>query len=75
MGSSDLITIRQRAQQWLAEYERQSPNESSTTQKHTSCGNTWQFETGTPEDNKQQFCGYCGGKLLVVAQTGELEEC
>lgn len=29
----------------------------------TSCGNLLCLEAGTPEENKFQFCPYCGGKL------------
>ncbi|MCR4374192.1 MAG: hypothetical protein NUW22_05025 [Acidobacteria bacterium] len=30
---------------------------------HTGCGHAWFFDTGTPAENQQQFCGYCGGAL------------
>jgi hypothetical protein len=29
----------------------------------TDCGQTWQFETGTPTDNKMSYCCYCGKPL------------
>ena len=33
---------------------------------HTACGHQWFFDSGTPEDNGQKFCGYCGRSLVVV---------
>lgn len=32
----------------------------------TACGHQFQFFDGTPEDNGQKFCGYCGGLLMTV---------
>jgi hypothetical protein len=34
---------------------------------HTGCGNAHQFNDGTPAQNGQRFCGYCGSKLVPVA--------
>lgn len=31
---------------------------------HTGCGNAWEFTDGGPYDNRQKFCGYCGGFLV-----------
>jgi hypothetical protein len=33
---------------------------------HTACGHVFFFDTGTIADNKQKFCGYCGGSLVEV---------
>ena len=30
----------------------------------TSCGHYFNLEDGTPEDNKMQWCCYCGKKLV-----------
>lgn len=30
----------------------------------TACGECFVFENGSPHDNKQLFCGFCGGKLI-----------
>lgn len=30
----------------------------------TGCGHTFVFENGTPSENRQRFCGYCGAKLV-----------
>lgn len=30
---------------------------------HTECGHSFEFIEGTPFENKQRFCGYCGGQL------------
>jgi len=30
----------------------------------TECGEGHCFIAGSPTDNKQRFCGYCGGKLI-----------
>jgi hypothetical protein len=39
---------------------------------HTSCGHQFWFDSGTPTENKQQFCGYCGSRLhAVTAPAGE----
>jgi hypothetical protein len=38
----------------------------------TECGNRFQMEDGTPEDNGFRFCTYCGGRLVVVRE-GENE--
>lgn len=42
---------------------------------HTDCGQMWQFNDGGPTENKQRFCGYCGGTLVAVpfAYTDEPE--
>lgn len=29
----------------------------------TGCGNAFFFDTDGPIENKQKFCGYCGGEL------------
>lgn len=34
---------------------------------NTSCGVTWEFNDGGPEDNKAHFCHHCGGVLLAEA--------
>lgn len=31
----------------------------------TACGETWQFEAGTAEDNDVHFCHNCGHPILV----------
>ncbi len=31
----------------------------------TSCGVTWEFIDGIPEENKAHFCHHCGGVLLA----------
>lgn len=30
----------------------------------TACGHSFVFDTDGPVENKQRFCGYCGGKLV-----------
>lgn len=30
----------------------------------SACGETWQFETGGPTENKMKFCCYCGKRLI-----------
>jgi len=37
---------------------------------HTSCGEVFWLEDGTPEENGCRFCHHCGARLVVV----ELEE-
>jgi len=33
----------------------------------TSCGKAWSFNNGgTPVENEQRFCGYCGKRIEVV---------
>jgi len=32
----------------------------STDAWDTSCGQTWQFTTGGPDDNNVRFCHWCG---------------
>ena len=29
----------------------------------TECGHAFEFIEGTPHENQQQFCGYCGRRL------------
>ena len=31
----------------------------------TSCKNPWCLESGTPSDNKMNYCPYCGKKIKV----------
>jgi hypothetical protein len=31
---------------------------------HTACGHAFQFMDGSPRENGQRFCGYCGGQLI-----------
>lgn len=33
---------------------------------NTGCGHAWSFEYDGPTENKQQFCGYCGGQLVIA---------
>jgi hypothetical protein len=33
---------------------------------NTACGNIFEFNDGTPTENNQTFCGYCGLKLREV---------
>lgn len=33
----------------------------------TACGHAYMFTFNGPEDNGQQFCGYCGKRLIQVA--------
>jgi|SRR5215831_14468272 len=37
----------------------------------TGCGHAFSFEDGTPADNKQSYCGYCGGRLIVAVPQAE----
>lgn len=30
---------------------------------HSACGETWQFESGGPKENKARYCPFCGGRL------------
>jgi len=30
----------------------------------TACGETFIFEDGSPSDNRQRFCGYCGAPII-----------
>ena len=32
----------------------------------TSCKSPWCLESGTPGDNKMNYCPYCGRKIKVV---------
>ncbi len=56
------------------QHEQDTPQEPSTcawTEDEnvgwtTACGNFFQFNDGTPTENKQAFCGYCGLKLCEV---------
>ena len=32
----------------------------------TSCGNDWQFNEGTPAENRITYCPYCGRKIEVI---------
>jgi hypothetical protein len=32
----------------------------------TACGNKFVFNDGTPTENGQRWCGYCGGLALTV---------
>jgi len=38
----------------------------------TGCGQMFVFEAGTPEDNKFEFCCYCGNSLQSLAQLGRM---
>ncbi len=44
----------------------------------TACGNEFFFDSGTPAENKQKFCGYCGRTLKaappVVVASPDLKE-
>lgn len=40
----------------------------------TSCGSAFYFEDGTPSENGQRFCGYCGKPLVEIIPQPELEE-
>jgi len=31
----------------------------------TACGNLYEFAEGGPVENKQKFCGYCGGRITL----------
>lgn len=33
----------------------------------TACGNTFQFESGGPSENKMRYCCYCGANLIEAA--------
>lgn len=33
----------------------------------SACGDAWNFEEGTPEDNHMQYCPFCGRKLTMRA--------
>ena len=37
----------------------------------TACGELWEFNDGTPSENKCKFCPYCGKPLRVVPYEGE----
>jgi hypothetical protein len=37
---------------------------------HTSCGESFEFMNGTPEDNHIKFCPYCGKLILDPAEQG-----
>lgn len=34
----------------------------------TSCGETWEFTTGTIKDNRVKFCPYCGGRIKEASE-------
>ena len=34
---------------------------------NSACGASWFFESGGPEDNEQNYCGKCGGKVAVFS--------
>ena len=43
----------------------------------TGCGNRFGFDADGPRENKQHFCGYCGGRLIAqsyVAPSYEEDE-
>lgn len=40
----------------------------------TECGHAFVFNDGTPEQNNQRFCGYCGGGLIVPAAPDDIYE-
>ncbi len=40
----------------------------------TSCGHYFNLEDGTPEDNKMQWCCYCGKKLVQELITEDDDE-
>jgi hypothetical protein len=40
----------------------------------TSCGHCFSLEDGTPEDNKMQWCCYCGKKLVQELITEDDDE-
>lgn len=33
----------------------------------SACGDAWNFEEGTPEDNHMKFCPFCGRQLTQRA--------
>ena len=34
---------------------------------HTSCDHAWEFITGNLEENKIEYCPYCGSQIVVRA--------
>lgn len=72
--SSELVLVNRNALASLAERikaEGIAPHKCVWTDEdfyETSCGHTWVFNDGSPEDNNANFCPFCGGKIVVPKQ-------
>jgi len=41
---------------------------------HTQCDEAFVFIEGGPVENRQRYCGYCGGTIIVVPYVEPKEE-
>jgi len=48
-------------------------NEDGECDYKTQCGNRYMFLEGTPKDNEQKYCGYCGGVIIDITGTAPKE--